>query len=163
MILDDNCSPTTTRRALAVLDEARIVATTVRNHFVSGIALSAEVVLHDRHGPPDEALARFHDAIEHWRATGNEMLLITTLRNLVVLYARTAPDEAAARLAATLGTPRAEPLLRNRGSTDRDRPSPLSGSGSETLRTWKPAGPDPRWKPLSTRRCARWPAREAVC
>lgn len=107
-------------RALAVLDEARTVASTVHNHFVSGIALSAEVALRGRHGPPDEALARFHDAIEHWRATGNEMLLITTLRNLVVLYARTARDEAAARLAATL---------------ERHAPSPSYGTEAERIRT----------------------------
>jgi predicted ATPase/DNA-binding SARP family transcriptional activator len=107
-------------RALAVLDEARTVAGTVHNHFVSGIALSAEVALRGRLGPPSEALARFHDAIKHWRATGNQMLLITTLRNLVVLYARTGRDEAAARLAATL---------------ERHAPSPSYGTEAQRIST----------------------------
>jgi hypothetical protein len=60
------------------------------------------VALLGRHGPPEEALARFRDAIHHWRASRNRALLVTTLRNLVVLLARTGRDESAAALAATL-------------------------------------------------------------
>ena len=60
------------------------------------------VALRGRHGPPEEALALFRDAIGHWRASRNRALLVTTLRNLVVLLARTGRDEAAAALAASL-------------------------------------------------------------
>jgi hypothetical protein len=60
------------------------------------------VALRGRHGPPEEALVLFRDAVDHWRASRNRALLVTTLRNLVVLLARTGRDEAAAGLAATL-------------------------------------------------------------
>jgi hypothetical protein len=60
------------------------------------------VALRARHGPPEEALAPFRDAIDHWRTSRNRALLVTTLRNLVVLLARTGRDEEAAALAASL-------------------------------------------------------------
>jgi hypothetical protein len=60
------------------------------------------VALRSRHGPPDQALALFRDAISHWRTTGNRGLIVTTLRNLIVLLARTGQDESATTLAATL-------------------------------------------------------------
>jgi hypothetical protein len=60
------------------------------------------VALRGRHGPPEEALELFRDAIDHWRTSRNRTLLVTTLRNLVVLLVRTGRDEAAAVLAATL-------------------------------------------------------------
>jgi hypothetical protein len=69
---------------------------------VAGTALTAMVALRGRHGPPGPALALFRDAIEHWRGSRNRTLLVTTLRNLVVLLARTGHDRAAAELAATL-------------------------------------------------------------
>ena len=89
-------------RAAAALEEARRRARDVGNRFVAGTALTAMVALRARHGPPEEALALFRDAIEHWRASRNRPLLVITLRNLVVLLARTGRDEAAAGLAATL-------------------------------------------------------------
>jgi hypothetical protein len=52
--------------------------------------------------PRTPALALFRDAIGHWRTSRNRTLLVTTLRNLVVLLARTGQDEAAAALAATV-------------------------------------------------------------
>ena len=89
-------------RAAAALDEAVRRAREVGNRFVAGAALTALVALRGRHGPPEEALARFLDAIDHWRASRNRPLLVTTLRNLVVLLARTGRDEPAAALAATV-------------------------------------------------------------
>jgi len=89
-------------RASAALEEAVRRANEVGNRFVAGTALTALVALRGRHGPPEEALALFRDAIDHWRASRNRALLVTTLRNLVVLLARTGRDEAAAALAATL-------------------------------------------------------------
>jgi predicted ATPase/DNA-binding SARP family transcriptional activator len=88
--------------ASAALEEAVRRAREVGNRFVAGTALTAMVALRGRHGPPEEALALFRDAIDHWRASRNRALLVTTLRNLVVLLARTGRDEAAAALAATL-------------------------------------------------------------
>ena len=89
-------------RAAAALDEARRRAKDVGNPFVAGVALNAAVALRGRRGPPDQALALFREAIAHWRATGNRALIVTTLRNLVVLLARIGQDEPAAVLAATL-------------------------------------------------------------
>jgi predicted ATPase len=89
-------------RAAAALDEARRRAKDIGNPFVAGVALNAAVALRGRRGPPDQALALFREAIGHWRATGNRALIVTTLRNLVVLLARIGQDEPAAALAATL-------------------------------------------------------------
>jgi tetratricopeptide (TPR) repeat protein len=89
-------------RASAALDEALRRAREVGNRFVAGTALTAMVALRGRHGPPEEALELFRDAIDHWRTSRNRTLLATTLRNLLVLLARTGRDEAAAALAATL-------------------------------------------------------------
>ncbi|HEV2872303.1 MAG TPA: hypothetical protein VG409_12885 [Actinomycetota bacterium] len=88
--------------AAAALEEARRRAQDVGNRFVAGTALTATVALRSRHGPPDRALALFRDAVKHWRSTGNRALLVVTLRNRVVLLARTGRDQAAATLAATL-------------------------------------------------------------
>jgi predicted ATPase len=88
--------------AAAALEEARRRAQEVGNRFVAGTALTAAVALRSRHGPPDQALALFRDAVQHWRNSGNRGLIVTTLRNLVVLLARTGRDEAAVTLAATL-------------------------------------------------------------
>jgi tetratricopeptide (TPR) repeat protein len=89
-------------RASAALEEAQRRAREAGNRFIAGTALTAMVALRGRHGPPEEALALFHDAIGHWRTSRNRALLVTTLRNLVVLLARTGRDDAAAALAATL-------------------------------------------------------------
>jgi hypothetical protein len=47
-------------------------------------------------------MALFREAIARWRRLGNRTLLVTALRNLVPLLARTARDHEAAALAATL-------------------------------------------------------------
>jgi predicted ATPase/DNA-binding SARP family transcriptional activator len=88
--------------AFAALDEARRRAQDVGNRFIAGTALTATVALRSRHGPPDQALAPFRDAVEHWQRSGDRTLIVTTLRNLVVLLARTGRDKAAVSLAATL-------------------------------------------------------------
>jgi predicted ATPase/DNA-binding SARP family transcriptional activator len=88
--------------AATALEEARRGAQDVGNRYVAGTALTASVALRSRHGPPDPALALFRDAVKHWQSTGNRGLIVTTLRNLVILLARTGRDEAATTLAATL-------------------------------------------------------------
>ena len=89
-------------RASAALEEALRRAREVGNRFVAGTALTAMVALRGRHGPPGPALALFRAAIGHWRTSPNRALMVTTLRNLVVLLARTGRDEAAVALAATV-------------------------------------------------------------
>jgi hypothetical protein len=89
-------------RAAAALDEARALATEVGNRFVAGLALTALVALHGRHGPPERALPLFRDAIEHWRAARNRTQLVTALRNLVILLARIGRDEPAVALASAM-------------------------------------------------------------
>jgi predicted ATPase/DNA-binding SARP family transcriptional activator len=91
-------------RALAALAEAQRLAAGVGNDLVTGVALTAEVAVRGRHGPPNVALARYADALRHWHRAGTEGLLVTALRNLVVLFARTGRDRAAAELSATLAT-----------------------------------------------------------
>jgi hypothetical protein len=88
--------------ASAALEEARQGAQDVGNWFVADTALTATVALRSRHGPPQQALALFRDAVQHWRSSHNSGLIVTTLRNLVILLARTGRDEAATTLAATL-------------------------------------------------------------
>jgi predicted ATPase/DNA-binding SARP family transcriptional activator len=88
--------------AAAALEEARSRAQEVGNRFVAGTALTAGVALRSRHGPPEQALVLFRDAVQHWRSSRNRGLIVTTLRNLVILLARTGRDEAATTLAATL-------------------------------------------------------------
>lgn len=89
-------------RASTALTEARSVAADVGNPFVSGIALTASLALSGRRGEPAEALALFRHAVEHWQRTGNRTLIVTTLRNLVILLARTGRDVPAVELAAAL-------------------------------------------------------------
>jgi hypothetical protein len=88
--------------AAAALEEARRRAQEVGNRYVAGTALTATVALRSRHGPPEQALALFRDAVQHWRTSRNRGLIVTTLRNLVILLARTGRDEGATTLAATL-------------------------------------------------------------
>ena len=147
-------------RASAALDEAMRRAREVGNRFVAGAALTAMVALRGRHGPPEAALSLFRDAVDHWRANGNRSLLVVTLRNLVVLLARTGRDESAASLAATLEEAAAEPPLRRRGGPDHHRPRRRAAPprrGRLRPRLGGRGGPDPRG---GCRRC-RWPARRA--
>jgi hypothetical protein len=88
--------------ALAALDEARAVAANVGCRLLSALTLTATVAVHGRHGPVDEALTLFHDAIGIWRETGNETQLGTLLSNLVVLLTRTGSETDAVDLAAAL-------------------------------------------------------------
>jgi predicted ATPase len=88
--------------AATALEQARRGAQDVGNRYVAGTALTATVALRSRHGPPDQALTLFRDAVQHWRSSRNRGLIVTTLRNLFVLLARTGRDEAATTLAATI-------------------------------------------------------------
>jgi predicted ATPase/DNA-binding SARP family transcriptional activator len=141
-------------RASAALDEARRRAREVGNRFVAGTALTAMVALRGRHGPPEEALVLFRDAVDHWRASRNRALLVTTLRNLVVLLARTGRDEAAAGLAATLRRRRrAGPTVSRRPGSPPPWPRSVAGSATPpTTAHGRPAPPGP-WRRRPTTPC----------
>jgi predicted ATPase/DNA-binding SARP family transcriptional activator len=88
--------------AFAAYAESVAAARRVGARFLEGIARTAEVALLGRHGPPDEALARTHDALRLWHDAGADGMATTTLRNLVVLLARVGADEAALVVDAAL-------------------------------------------------------------
>jgi predicted ATPase/DNA-binding SARP family transcriptional activator len=81
--------------ALAALGRSRALAVAAGARFHEGLARTADVALRGRHGPPAEALPRYREALELWRDSGAQGPLLTVLRNLVVLLARTGADEAA--------------------------------------------------------------------
>jgi predicted ATPase/DNA-binding SARP family transcriptional activator len=81
--------------ALAAFARARSLAVMGRARFQEGLARTADVALRGRHGAPDEALRRYREALKLWRDSGAEGLLLTALRNLVVLLVRTGADAAA--------------------------------------------------------------------
>jgi hypothetical protein len=78
------------------------VAAAAGCRLLSALTLTVTVTLHGRHGPADEALPFFRDAIEIWRETGNETQLCGLLSNLVVLLSRTGHDTDAVDIAAAL-------------------------------------------------------------
>jgi predicted ATPase/DNA-binding SARP family transcriptional activator/tetratricopeptide (TPR) repeat protein len=84
--------------ALAAFARARAFAVAGRARFQEGLARTADVALRGRHGPPDEALRRYRDALELWRGSGAEGFLLTVLRNLIVLLVRTGADVAALQI-----------------------------------------------------------------
>ncbi|GAA1014488.1 SARP family transcriptional regulator [Acrocarpospora pleiomorpha] len=88
--------------ALELFEAARVTADEIGNRLVSGVVRTASVALRGRHGPAEPALRLFHEVITHWVATESRSLLVTALRNLVLLLARTARDQAAVELAGTL-------------------------------------------------------------
>jgi predicted ATPase/DNA-binding SARP family transcriptional activator len=86
--------------ALAAFDRARLLADRVRARFLEGLARTADVALRGRHGDPREALARYEAALRVWHDTGADGLVLTTLRNLVVLLVRVGSDTTAMTLDA---------------------------------------------------------------
>jgi predicted ATPase/DNA-binding SARP family transcriptional activator len=88
--------------ALAALDRAIDLADRVGARFFEGLARTADVALRGRHGDPAEALARYEAALRVWHDTGADGLVLTTLRNLVVLLVRVGSDAAATTLDAAM-------------------------------------------------------------
>jgi predicted ATPase/DNA-binding SARP family transcriptional activator len=88
--------------ALAAFARAQALAVAGRARFHEGLARTADVALRGRHGAPDEALRRYRDALELWRDTGADGLLLTALRNLVVLLVRIGADHAALEIHAAI-------------------------------------------------------------
>ncbi|WP_157042046.1 AfsR/SARP family transcriptional regulator [Nitriliruptor alkaliphilus] len=89
-------------RALEAFETAVSSASAVGARFFEAIARTAGVALRGRHGDPDEALDRYRAALHIWRHSGADGMALTTLRNLVVLLARTGADADALTLHAAL-------------------------------------------------------------
>jgi hypothetical protein len=84
--------------ALAALDRAVALAEAGRNRFLAGVARVSITSLRSRIDDPAGALEAFAEVIGHWSREGDRTHLVTTLRNLVVLFHRVGEAEAAARL-----------------------------------------------------------------
>ncbi len=91
------------RRALSALDEALRLAESVGNRLVTGVAMTALVSLRGRSATVEPATYElFRRVIAHWSGTRNPALLVTALRNLVVLLGRVGRDEEAVELWAAV-------------------------------------------------------------
>jgi predicted ATPase/DNA-binding SARP family transcriptional activator len=91
------------RRAVVAFEEAIALAEEVGNRLVSGVAMTALVALRGRSAEVEPATyALFRQVVGHWSATGNPTLLVTALRNLVILLARVGRDEDAVELWSAL-------------------------------------------------------------
>jgi predicted ATPase/DNA-binding SARP family transcriptional activator len=87
------------RRAVEALEEAIALAEEVGNRLVSGVAMTALVALRGRSADVEPATYElFRRVVGQWSATRNPMLLVTALRNLVILLARVGRDEDAVEL-----------------------------------------------------------------
>jgi predicted ATPase/DNA-binding SARP family transcriptional activator len=93
------------RRAVVALEEAIALAEEVGNRLVSGVAMTALVALRGRSADVEPATYElFRRVVGQWSATRNPTLLVTALRNLVILLARVDRDEDAVELwSATRG------------------------------------------------------------
>jgi predicted ATPase/DNA-binding SARP family transcriptional activator len=88
--------------ALEAFDLACEQASRVGARFFEGIARTADVALRGRHGEPSEALARYRTALQLWHDTAADGLVLTALRNLVVLLVRIGADAPALTLEAAV-------------------------------------------------------------
>jgi predicted ATPase/DNA-binding SARP family transcriptional activator len=99
----ESCVEHDERLAQAALEEAIRSAERVGNRLVSGVAMTALVALRGRSAPVTaETFDLFRRVIEHWTTTRSTALLVTALRNLVILLGRAARDEEAVELWAAL-------------------------------------------------------------
>lgn len=84
-------------RAMAALEEAHRLAESVGNRLTAGLSLTALVALRARSAPVEPATFELFDrVIRHWTTTRNRTLLVTAIRNLVILLGRV--DDAAGAL-----------------------------------------------------------------
>jgi hypothetical protein len=91
------------RRALTAFEESLGLAESVGNRLVTGVAMTALVSLRGRSAVVEPATYElFHRVIAHWSTTRNPALLVTALRNLVVLLGRVGRHEEAVELWAAI-------------------------------------------------------------
>nr|MDT0666123.1 hypothetical protein [Micromonospora sp. DSM 115978] len=99
VLLDDDPG-----RCLKLLAEAVRLADSVDNRFLGGVARVTASSVSARCGDPDEAADAFVAVTRRWREQRNLTHLLTTLRNVVVLFQRLdAAVEAAQLLGAVTG------------------------------------------------------------
>jgi predicted ATPase/DNA-binding SARP family transcriptional activator len=92
------------RRAVAALEEAMVLSEEVGNRLVSGVAMTALVALRSRSAEVEPATYElFRRVVGQWAATRNPTLLVTALRNLVILLVRVGRYEDAVELWAAVG------------------------------------------------------------
>jgi predicted ATPase/DNA-binding SARP family transcriptional activator len=89
-------------RALAAFETAVVAASEVRASFFEAIARTADVALRGRYGDPEAAFARYRAALTIWSDASADGMALTTLRNLVILLARTGADADALTLHTAL-------------------------------------------------------------
>ncbi|WP_243657504.1 BTAD domain-containing putative transcriptional regulator [Parafrankia sp. BMG5.11] len=85
-------------RCLRLLDRAVALADSVDNPYLGGVARVSAVSVRARCGDPQQAVEAFAQVLRHWRDQYALTHLLTTLRNLVVLFQRLGRPRPAARL-----------------------------------------------------------------
>ncbi|WP_407673459.1 AfsR/SARP family transcriptional regulator [Parafrankia colletiae] len=85
-------------RCLGLLDRAIALADGAGNAFLGGVARVSAVSVRARCADPVEAVEAFAQVLQDWREQHALTHLLTTLRNLVVLFQRLDRPRAAARL-----------------------------------------------------------------
>ncbi len=98
-------------RALALLDRAVVLADSVGNRYLGGVARVSACSLRARVGDPAEAIGAFAGVIDHWRRQGARTHQLTTLRNLVGLLARIGSARQAAELLGAVDNDRVAPTF----------------------------------------------------
>jgi predicted ATPase/DNA-binding SARP family transcriptional activator len=89
-------------RAVAAFATAVAAASRVHASFFEAIARTADVAVRGRHGDPAEAFARYRAALGIWSEASADGMALTTLRNLVILLARTGANADALTLHTAL-------------------------------------------------------------
>ncbi len=98
-------------RALPALDRAIVLADSVGNRFLGGVARVSACSLRSRCGDRDEAITAFVAVIEHWRGHGDLVHQLTTLRNFAVLLQRVDTPVEAAELLGAVDAPGTAPTF----------------------------------------------------
>jgi predicted ATPase/class 3 adenylate cyclase len=89
-------------RALALFEEAIVVAEQVQGHVVAGVAQVSATSLRARRGDPRKSLEHFRDLIESWQGIGAGAPLWTTMRSVAEVFVRVGSLEVAAVLHAAI-------------------------------------------------------------
>ncbi|HET7532868.1 MAG TPA: BTAD domain-containing putative transcriptional regulator [Nocardioidaceae bacterium] len=90
-------------RAVGALEEALVLAESVGNRLIIGVAMTALVALRGRSTSVEPATFElFGRVVLHWSTAGNPTLMVTALRNLVILLGRVGRDEEAVELWAAV-------------------------------------------------------------
>lgn len=94
-------------RALATLEQARVIGLAGGNTYIPGVALSVAAAVMVRHGDPDRAARLTAEVIAYWSHESHWAQQWVALRTAVGLLTRLGEDEAAATLHGALRASRA--------------------------------------------------------